>query len=160
MNLSGAGHMENIEPSRLVGGCTCWGRREIWASTKISAMDKLWTLSEEMPCEALTVALGWLPCTRRAGTAVTPPTALIRAIHINLPAQGYCQVCREMLQEKDYGAIGEDTYFVPGSNSAVFWRKVILVSKVILRYEGLKVFFLWTQKKAPRKACRWPQLKS
>ena len=45
-------------------------------------------------------------------------------------------------------------------NSAVFWRKVILVPKVILRYGGLKVFFLWTQKKAPRKARRWPHLKS
>ena len=116
MYFSGAGHKENSESTKLVSGCTCWGRREIWASTKISAMDKLWTLSEEMPREALTVALGWLPCTRRAGTAVTPPTALIRAIHINLPAHGYCQVCREMLQEKDYGAIGEDIYFVPGSN--------------------------------------------
>ena len=119
MYFSGAGHKENSESTKLVSGCTCWGRREIWASMKISAMDKLWTLSEEMPCEALTVALGWLPCTRRAGTAVTPPTALIRAIHINLPAHGYCQVCREMLQEKNYGAIGEDISLslVPCSNS-------------------------------------------
>ena len=31
-------------------------------------------------------------------------------------------------------------------NSAVFWRKVILVPKVILRYGGLKVFGLWTRK--------------
>ena len=44
--------------------------------------------------------------------------------------------------------------------SAVFWRKVILVPKVILRYGELKGFFLWTQKKAPRKACRRPYLKS
>ena len=44
--------------------------------------------------------------------------------------------------------------------SAVFWRKVILVPKVILSYGGLKVFFLWTQKKALRKARRWPHLKS
>ena len=56
-------------------------------------------------------------------------------------------------------------YFVPHYNSftlqkfgiqnhstAVFWRKVILVPKVILRYGRLKVFFLWTRKKAPRKA--------
>ena len=57
-----------------------------------------------------------------------------------------------MLQEKDYGAIGEDTYFVPGSNSAVFWRKVILVSKVILRYEGLKVFFSLDPKKGPKES--------
>ena len=45
-------------------------------------------------------------------------------------------------------------------SSAVFWGKVILVPKVILRYGGLEVFFLWTQKKAPRKARRWPHLKS
>ena len=46
------------------------------------------------------------------------------------------------------------------NSAAVVWRKVTLVPKVILRYWGLKVFFLWTQKKAPRKACRWPHLKS
>ena len=44
--------------------------------------------------------------------------------------------------------------------SAAFWRKVLLVLKLILRYGGLKVFFLWSQNKAPRKACRWPHLKS
>ena len=37
--------------------------------------------------------------------------------------------------------------------SAVFWRKVILVLKVILRYGRLKLFFSLDQKKAPRKAC-------
>ena len=34
--------------------------------------------------------------------------------------------------------------------SAVFWRKVILVPKVILRYEGLKVFFSLDPKKGPK----------
>ena len=32
-------------------------------------------------------------------------------------------------------------------NSAVFWRKVILVPKVILRYGGLKVFFFGPKKR-------------
>ena len=31
--------------------------------------------------------------------------------------------------------------------SAGFWRKVILVPKVILRYEGLKVFFFGPKKR-------------
>ena len=43
----------------------------------------------------------------------------------------------------------------PHSSSAGFWRKVILVLKVILRYGRLK-FFLWSRNKAPRKAFRWP----
>ena len=39
---------------------------------------------------------------------------------------------------------------------AVFWRKVLLVLKVILRYVRLKFFVLWTRNKATRKAWRWP----
>ena len=35
-------------------------------------------------------------------------------------------------------------------NSALFWRKVILVPKVILRYGGLKVFFSLDPKKRPQ----------
>ena len=43
--------------------------------------------------------------------------------------------------------------------SAAFWRKVLLVLKLILRYGRLKFFCSLDQKKAPRKACRWPHLK-
>ena len=43
--------------------------------------------------------------------------------------------------------------------SAGFWRKVILVPKVILRYGHLK-FFLWTRKTPLRMASRCPDLKT
>ena len=36
------------------------------------------------------------------------------------------------------------------ASAAVFWRKVILVPKVILRYGGLKVFFSLDPKKGPK----------
>ena len=45
------------------------------------------------------------------------------------------------------------------SCSAVFWRNVTLVLKVILRYGRLKFFYFGPEKKAPRKACRWSHLK-
>ena len=45
------------------------------------------------------------------------------------------------------------------NSSAVVWRKVLLVLKVILRYGHLKFFCSLDQIKAPRKAWRWPHLK-
>ena len=48
---------------------------------------------------------------------------------------------------------------VSDHRTAVIWRKVLLVLKVILRYGRLKFFCSLDQKKAPRKAWRWPHLK-
>ena len=48
---------------------------------------------------------------------------------------------------------------VKRTKSAVVWRKVLSVLKVILRYGRLKFFCSLDQKKDQRKAWRWPHLK-
>ena len=55
--------------------------------------------------------------------------------HLSKDTSGYKQKCTRFL-----------TLFFWHNNSAVVWRKVLLVLKVILRYGHLKGFFICTRK--------------